>query len=166
MVLCEMLDDLPMQPDVGCKRNARGHATFWTGYELHLDVADGSILVRCIETSASLHDSPAAIPLGTMTSARVRNLNDLMDSACDGEEIHNHSTSLGHVPIIDANPPPFGATQTDVATGGEGLAHHRLPVPRDGPLRRAFHRGTPCGAGCGHLELCHPFGRRTSAAPA
>ena len=33
----------------------------------------------------------------------------------------------------------------------------------DGPEGRA---GTPCGAGRGHPEPCHPFGRRTSGAPA
>ena len=52
-------------------------------------------------TSASLHDSQVAIPLATMTDARVTNLYDLMDSAYDAAEIREHSEALGHVAIID-----------------------------------------------------------------
>ena len=104
MELGEMLDDLPKACDVGRKRNAKGHGTFWIGYKLHLDVADGSIPVSCILTSASVHDSQAAIPLATMTSERVCSLYHVMDSAYDAREIREHSLSLGHVPIIDTNP--------------------------------------------------------------
>ena len=39
-----------------------------------------------------------------MTSLRCTNCYDLMDSAYDLAKIHAHSRSLGHVPIIDANP--------------------------------------------------------------
>ena len=39
-----------------------------------------------------------------MSAARVTSLYDLMDAAYDSREIHEHSRSLGHVPIIDANP--------------------------------------------------------------
>ena len=45
-----------------------------------------------------------AIPLATMTAARVTSLYDLMDAAYDADEIKAHSRSLGHVPIIDINP--------------------------------------------------------------
>jgi hypothetical protein len=55
-------------------------------------------------TSASLHDSQAAIPLACMTSQRGTNLYDLMDSAYDAQAIHEHSRSLGHIPIIDIHP--------------------------------------------------------------
>ena len=81
MTLPEMLDDLPRAPDVGVKRGAKGYQAFWSGYKLHIDAADGGIPLSCILTSASLHDSQAAIPLATMTVARVTNLYDLMDSA-------------------------------------------------------------------------------------
>ena len=94
-----MLADLPRHCAVGTKRNAKGHQESWTGYKLHLDVADGGLL-----TAASLHDSQAAIPLASMTAAQVTNLYDLMDSAYDVPEIRAHSRSLGHVPIIDINP--------------------------------------------------------------
>ena len=56
-----------------------------------------------ILTSASLHDSQAAIRLAVMTSQRVVNLYNLMDSAYDAELIKEHSRGLGHVPIVDPN---------------------------------------------------------------
>ena len=33
------------------------------GYKLHIDAADGDIPLGCLLTSASLHDSQAAIPM-------------------------------------------------------------------------------------------------------
>ena len=89
---------------LGTKRNAKGHTTSWIGYKLHLDVADGDIPISAILTSASLHDSQAAIPLATMTASRVINLYDVMDSAYDAPEIKAKSLGLGHVPIIEAHP--------------------------------------------------------------
>jgi len=104
MTLEEMLEDLPKDCDVGTKKNSKGYKETWVGYKLHLDVADGQIPVSCILTSASVHDSQAALPLATMTSQRVTNLYDVMDSAYDAPIIREHSKSLGHVPIIDINP--------------------------------------------------------------
>ena len=104
MPLAGMLAELPQARNVGSKRNAKGHQVSWIGYKLHIDSADGGIPVSCILTSASMHDSRAAIPLAEMTAARVDNLYDLMDSAYDAVEIRAHSASLGHIPIIDNNP--------------------------------------------------------------
>ncbi len=39
-----------------------------------------------------------------MTSERVNNLYDLMDSTYDAGHIHDHSEDLRHRPIIDKNP--------------------------------------------------------------
>ncbi len=104
MTLAQMVEDLPRACDVGTKRNAKGHQVSWVGYKLHIDAADGGIPVSCILTSASLHDSQAALPLATMSATRVTNLYDLMDSAYDSADITAHSASLGHVAIIDENP--------------------------------------------------------------
>ena len=104
MTLPDMIADLPSACDVGVKRNAKGYKKSWTGYKLHIDAADGGVPISCLLTSASLHDSQAAIPLAAMTSARVDYLYDLMDSAYDTTEIGWHSWLLGHVPIIDVNP--------------------------------------------------------------
>ncbi len=67
-------------------------------------MADGGVPISYLVTSASVHDSQVAIPLATKSAKRVTNLYDVMDSAYDAKEIRLHSESLGHVPIIDANP--------------------------------------------------------------
>lgn len=100
----EMMADLPRQCGIGTKRNARGFLTSWKGYKLHIDGADGGIPVSCILTSASLHDSQAAIPLAAQSDRRVTACYEVMDSAYDAPEIRTYSESLGHVPIIDINP--------------------------------------------------------------
>jgi hypothetical protein len=115
MSLAEMLADLPRHCAVGTKLNAKGYKTSWTGYKLHLDVADGDIPISAVLTSASLHDSQVAIPLAMMTASRVTNLYDLMDSAYDVPEIKAKSRALGHVPIIDQHP-------RNVPGGKEALA--------------------------------------------
>ena len=96
MTLTEMLDDLPHACDVGTKRNAKGYKESWIGYKLHIDPADGGIPLSCILTSASVNDCQVAIPLATMTAARVTPLYDLMDAAYDAAEVRAHSESLGH----------------------------------------------------------------------
>ena len=103
MKLTEMLDDLPKGCNFGFKKK-NGKDYYWLGYKLHVDWADGEIPISLILTSASLHDSQAAIPLAGMSTERVVNLYDLMDSAYDAKEIEEYSRSLDHIPIIDSNP--------------------------------------------------------------
>ncbi len=98
-----MCAELPTQCDVGTKKNSKGFKESWTGYKAHIDVACGQIPVSFILTSASLHDSQAAIPLMTMTGARIDYLYEAMDAAYDAEGIHQHSQTLGHVALIDPN---------------------------------------------------------------
>lgn len=104
MKLDAMLEDLPKACDVGTKKNSKGYKKFWIGYKLHIDAADGHIPISCILTSASLHDSQAALPLAETTNQQVNSLYDLMDAAYGSSIIKMHSQSLGHVPIIDINP--------------------------------------------------------------
>jgi hypothetical protein len=99
-----MLKDLPRQCDIGAKKSSQGNESYWRGYKLHLDVADGQLPVSAVLTSASVHDSQVAIPLMTMTSTRVVHLYELMDSAYDAASIHAHSKQLNHVPIIAPHP--------------------------------------------------------------
>lgn len=101
--VAEMLADLPKACDIGTKIDSKGNKISWRGYKLHIDTADGDIPISCILSSASMHDSQAAIPLAQMTHGRVTNLYDLMDSAYDSGLIRLHSDSLGHVPLIDFN---------------------------------------------------------------
>ena len=104
MTIEEMLDELPKHCDVGRKYNSKGRMEQWAGYSLHVDWADGEIPISCILTSASMHDSQAAIPLARISDQRVTNLYDLMDAAYDDALIREHSIALNHVPIIDRNP--------------------------------------------------------------
>lgn len=111
----EMLEDLPRLCDWGTKKK-NGKTFHWKGYKLHVDWADGEIPISCILTSASVHDSQVAIPLATISAARVDSLYDLMDSAYDAKQIREHSLFLGHVPIIDHNRRKGPKIEMDAAT--------------------------------------------------
>lgn len=102
--LAENLADLPRACDFGRKAGSKGYFEIWVGYKLHLDVIDGDIPVSALLTSASVHDSQAAIPLAQMTAQRVTSLYDLMDCAYDAPAIREFSRALGHVPLIDPHP--------------------------------------------------------------
>ena len=109
--LSENLDDLPRGCDWGGKRDSKGKTSHWCGYKLHLSIADGGVPLAAVLSSASLHDSQAAIPLMQMSSERATVLYDLADSAYDAEEIKTFSEKLGHVPVIDPNPRRGGAIE-------------------------------------------------------
>jgi hypothetical protein len=100
-MLAENLKDLPCVCDFGSKHDSKGRQSCWRGYKFSLDTADGDIPISAILTSASLHDSQAAIPLAQMTAGRVTNCYDVMDSAYDAAPIHGFSRRLGHVPVIE-----------------------------------------------------------------
>jgi hypothetical protein len=100
MTLAEMVAELPRACNVGCKPNSKGVREYWTGYKLHVDVADGQIPISCVLTSASLNDNQVAIPLAMLTAQRVTSCYDLMDAGYDSDAIRSHSRGLGHVPII------------------------------------------------------------------
>ena len=102
--LAEMRQEIPTACDRGTKCNAQGYKVSWNGYKLHLDTADCGVPISALLSSASMHDSRAAIPLSLMSAARVDNLYDLMDAAYCSLELHEHSRSLNHVPLIDHNP--------------------------------------------------------------
>jgi hypothetical protein len=102
--LAANLADLPSACDWGGKQNSKGKYEYWRGYKAHLDVIDGDIPVSFVLSSASLHDSQAAIPLAQMTAQRVTSLYDLADAAYDAKEIREMSARLGHVAVIDHNP--------------------------------------------------------------
>jgi hypothetical protein len=102
--LTQMQDDLPRACDRGTKCNAQGYKVSWNGYKLHIDTADCGVPVAAILSSASMHDSQAAIPLSRLTAARVTNLYDVMDAAYCSAALRAHCKDLGHVPLIDHNP--------------------------------------------------------------
>jgi hypothetical protein len=100
MSLEQMLNDLPKNCDIGKKKSANGHTLVWKGYKLHTVTDDHCIPLAAIVTSASLHDSQAAIPLAIKADKVSKNFYDLMDSAYNVTGIIEHSKSLGHIPIV------------------------------------------------------------------
>jgi hypothetical protein len=124
----QMLADLPRLCDKGCKNDSKGLPSYWVGYKLHLDVADGQVPVSCLLTSASMHDSQAAIPLARLTASRVTNLYDLMDSAYDAQQIHECSQRLGHVAIIE--PQKRGGKKLELAPAARARFAERTTVER------------------------------------
>jgi hypothetical protein len=102
--LPQMLEEIPTVCDRGTKCNAQGYKVSWNGYKLHIDTADCGVPVAALLSSASMHDSRAAIPLSLISASRVTNLYDVMDAAYCSIELHEHSRSLDHVPLIDHNP--------------------------------------------------------------
>jgi hypothetical protein len=135
----ENLADLPTACDIGTKKNSKGHCEHWIGYKLHADVVDGEIPVSFILTSASLHDSQAAIPLAQMTALRVTSLYDLMDAAYDAETIRRYSRKLRHVPLIDNNPRRKEKVLRDPAS--EVRYGHRTSVERVFSMLKDNHGG-------------------------
>ncbi len=69
------------------KRNAKVYQESWNGYKPHIDAVDGGLPVSCLLSSASLHDSQAALPLAQLAARQVDNLYGLMDSAYGAAEI-------------------------------------------------------------------------------
>lgn len=102
--LAQMIESIPTVCDRGTKCNAQGYKVSWNGYKLHLDTADCGVPIAALLSSASMHDSLAAIPLSLISAERVTNLYDLMDAAYCSVALRDHSRSLGHVPLIDHNP--------------------------------------------------------------
>lgn len=102
--LAQMIEDIPTACDRGTKCNAQGYKVSWNGYKLHLDTADCGVPVAALLSSASMHDSLAAIPLSLISAQRVTNLYDVMDAAYCSAQMREHSRSLGHVPLIEHNP--------------------------------------------------------------
>jgi hypothetical protein len=102
--LAQMLEEIPTHCDRGTKSNAQGYKTSWNGYKLHIDTADCGVPVSALLSSASMHDSRAAIPLSLISRERVTNLYDVMDAAYCSFDLHEHCRQLNHVPLIDHNP--------------------------------------------------------------
>ena len=108
MSLNEMLADLPKGADIGGKKNSQGHSEHWIGYKLHMDVDDLGTPISAIVTSASMHDSGAAIPLETATNLKVKSLYTLMDAAYNSDHIKTYINDAGKVAIIDPKKPKGG----------------------------------------------------------
>lgn len=101
--LDEIMEELPVKCNWGCKINSQGNPDHWRGYKLHADFSDEGIPVSYILTSASVHDSQVSIPLTIMSTNKVTYFYELMDAGYDMSEIKEISKSYNHVPIIKPN---------------------------------------------------------------
>lgn len=135
MTLAEMLADLPKHCAVGAKPNAKGHKSYWVGYKLHLDIADGGIPITGLLTSASLNDSQAAIPLATMTARRVTNLYELMDASYDAPEIAAACRDLGRVPIVPEQPRRDAQKKAELAAESKARSAINFQTPEQARYR-------------------------------
>lgn len=104
MTLEEMIEELPKERNIGRKASSKGRIFHWVGYKLHVDVTDDMIPISCIMSSASLHDSQAAIPLSLMSEQRVFSFYELMDKAYDTKAIKGFMESSGKKAIISTCP--------------------------------------------------------------
>ena len=128
MTVAQMLAELPRNCDVGCKLDSRGNKYRWSGYKLHLDVADGQIPISCVLTAASVNDTQVAIPLMLISAQRVTSLYELMDAGYDCSAIREKSRQLGHVPVI-----PFqkrGSQLIELAPHQQSRLRERTAVER------------------------------------
>lgn len=99
----QSIAELPVTCDRGVKKNAKGYIEAWNGFKLHADVNELGLPLSIVLTSASVHDSQAAIPLIQATSNKVQYCYDVMDAAYDSFAIKEASVRYGHVPLIDPN---------------------------------------------------------------
>ncbi len=56
----QIMADLPRLCDKGCKNDSKGLPSYWIGYKLHLDVADGGC--RLVASSVRLRRMTARPP--------------------------------------------------------------------------------------------------------
>ena len=86
-----LLQDMPIQPKWGVKKNSDGKNTFWFGYKGHLAVSTKSqYIVACLMSSGNLSDSKAAIPLLKKVGEVVPNqfTTAIFDAGYDYEAIY------------------------------------------------------------------------------
>lgn len=137
-----MLEELPKAPTIGLRKNAKGFVETWRGYKLHVDAADPGVPISCLLTSASLHDSQAAIPLATLSTERVTYLYELMDAAYDSEEIGWPSYLSRSCSDHRRQHPPEQGPQEGTGQGGPGPTLRRILRPQKSALQRTLHRRT------------------------
>lgn len=126
----EVLAELPRHCSLGVKKSSKGHLSYWRGYKLHLDVADGQIPIPALLTGASVQDSQVAVPRMNLTSQRVTYLYDLMDAAYDANALRAHSLALGHRPL------------TDLAQRHR-VVRERVPLRQNSRAKKTLYRSEP-----------------------
>jgi hypothetical protein len=127
----QMLSELPRVCDHGVKIGPKGYTIHWRGYKAHAHVGDGGIPLSFVTTSASVHDSLAAIPLLKLTSGRVLALfYALMDKAYAGDTIAEAARALGQVAIVPPKGVRNGPPPPEFTRDRQRRYDHRTNVER------------------------------------
>jgi Transposase DDE domain/Transposase domain (DUF772) len=100
----EMLNDISLDCDFGSKVSSKGHRHNWIGYKLHVDVADGSIPISCMLTSASVSDAIMAIPLSISSSQKVASFYEIMDKGYYVDAVSKFINGQGRKALIHKCP--------------------------------------------------------------
>jgi transposase len=98
---------IPIQSNWGIKKNSDGKNTFWFGFKAHLAVGlKSQYILQSLMSSASLHDSKAAIPLLKGIQERLSSLiirYGTLDAGYDYEAIYTHLHQMKVKAIIAYN---------------------------------------------------------------
>lgn len=106
-----LLQDMPIQPKWGVKKNSDGKNTFWFGYKGHLAVSTKSqYIVACLMSSGNLSDSKAAIPLLKKVEEVMPNqfTTAIFDAGYDYEAIYRQISNQDMkavIPYVKRNEP-------------------------------------------------------------
>lgn len=98
-----LLQEMPIEPQWGVKKNSDGKNTFWFGYKAHLAVSTKSqYIVAGMMSSGNLSDSKAAIPLLKKVAEVLPNqfTTAILDKGYDYEPIYRQILNQGMNPVI------------------------------------------------------------------
>ncbi len=98
-----LLQEKPIEPQWGVKKNSDGKNTFWFGYKAHLAVSTKSqYIVAGMMSSGNLSDSKAAIPLLKKVAEVLPNqfTTAILDKGYDYEPIYRQILNQGMNPVI------------------------------------------------------------------
>jgi len=127
----QMLSEIPRVCDHGMKIGPKGYLVHWRGYKAHAYIGDGGIPLAFVMSSASIHDSAAAIPLLKLASSRILALfYVLMDKAYTGGLIAQTAAEQGHVPIVPPKGVKNGPPPPDLTPDRQRRYDHRSDVER------------------------------------
>ena len=105
--LHELLEQMPLDPQWGIKKNSEGKNVFWFGYKAHLGVGTTSqYIFQSLLSSGNLNDGKAAIPLLKGVKEKLPFLKILyatMDAGYDVEPIYKQVLRNGAHAIIAYN---------------------------------------------------------------
>ena len=102
-----LMNEMPLAPKWGVKKNSDGKNTFWFGYKGHLAVStERQYIVRSLMSSGSLNDGKAAIPLlkQIQQSMPGKFQAGLMDKGYDYTAIYQQLRSMNLHAVIAYNP--------------------------------------------------------------